>query len=82
MLTANGAESDLQETDIEILTKTITIASDTVGEGIWFTNQATAQGQKKSNILLPLDFDPSVDYHEYRIDVRDQRTHPLGSQMS
>lgn len=73
MIADRVAENDLQETDIEILTETITEASDTVGEGIWFTNQATAQGQEKSNILLPLDFDPSVDYHEYRIDVSTYR---------
>ncbi|KAG7446743.1 concanavalin A-like lectin/glucanase [Guyanagaster necrorhizus] len=60
--------SDTQETDIEILTSTTLTGNDYVSAGVWMTNQATVEGGTKTTDNVEFTFDPSQDFHEYRID--------------
>ncbi|KAH0582422.1 hypothetical protein H2248_010365 [Termitomyces sp. 'cryptogamus'] len=63
--------NDNQEIDWEILTSTTLQPSAEVPAGIWATNQALVPGQPSTHTTVPFTFDPSQDYHEYRIDVSD-----------
>jgi len=60
--------NDNQEVDWEILTSTTQTDSRYVPAGIWATNQATDAKAKKTYSVIPIDFDPAGDFHEYRID--------------
>ncbi|KAH0579880.1 hypothetical protein H2248_002708 [Termitomyces sp. 'cryptogamus'] len=60
--------SDNQEIDWEILTSTTLQPSAEVLAGIWATNQPLVPGQSPTQTRVPFTFDPSQDYHEYRID--------------
>lgn len=60
--------NDYQEIDFEILTTTALKSSPNVSMGIWATNQATTEGGNKTYEIIPFSFDPSEDFHEYRID--------------
>ncbi|KAJ7593269.1 concanavalin A-like lectin/glucanase [Mycena floridula] len=60
--------NDTQEVDFEMLTTTTLTASESVAAGIWATNQAVAAGEDKTYATVPLSFDPSSDFHEYRMD--------------
>lgn len=61
--------NNYQEIDFEILTTTALKSSPNVSMGIWATNQATTEGGNKTYEIIPFSFDPSEDFHEYRIDV-------------
>ncbi|TRM69294.1 glycoside hydrolase family 16 protein [Schizophyllum amplum] len=67
-------KNDQQEADWEILTTTSFEASDTVPAGVWATNQALVEGGQSTSVNVPFDFDPSEDYHEYRIDWTESST--------
>ncbi|KIY67690.1 glycoside hydrolase family 16 protein [Cylindrobasidium torrendii FP15055 ss-10] len=60
--------NDNQETDIELLTTTSLEASDSLPAGYWTTNQALVPGQAASSVNIAFPFDPTEDFHEYRID--------------
>ncbi|KAF9448217.1 glycoside hydrolase family 16 protein [Macrolepiota fuliginosa MF-IS2] len=60
--------NDNQEIDWEILTSTISTASACVPAGIWATNQAVTPGTSNTHQTIPFTFDPTADFHEYRID--------------
>ncbi|KAK0489487.1 concanavalin A-like lectin/glucanase domain-containing protein [Armillaria luteobubalina] len=60
--------SDTQETDIEILTSTTLTGNQYVPAGVWTTNQATVEGGAETTDNVEFTFDPSQDFHEYRID--------------
>ncbi|KAF5328704.1 hypothetical protein D9619_011712 [Psilocybe cf. subviscida] len=62
------ADNDTQETDWEILTSTTLKASADVPAGIWTTNQNFVLNQPSNHETVPLSFDPSQGFHEYRID--------------
>ncbi|KIY65450.1 glycoside hydrolase family 16 protein [Cylindrobasidium torrendii FP15055 ss-10] len=61
-------KSDLQETDIELLTTTSLEASATVPAGFWTTNQAQVEDGDSISENLAFWFDPTQGFHEYRID--------------
>ncbi|KAF9046011.1 concanavalin A-like lectin/glucanase, partial [Hymenopellis radicata] len=61
-------QGDTQETDIELLTTTSLQASATVPAGFWTTNQALVQGEDSTSENIAFNFDPTADFHEYRID--------------
>ncbi|KAJ7599604.1 concanavalin A-like lectin/glucanase domain-containing protein [Mycena floridula] len=60
--------NDNQEIDFEMLTTTTLTSSPSVPAGIWATNQAVIPGTDATDVVIPLTFDPSADFHEYRID--------------
>ncbi|KIM45489.1 glycoside hydrolase family 16 protein [Hebeloma cylindrosporum] len=60
--------NDTQEIDWEILTSTVSKSSACVPAGIWATNQAVIPGQPSTHDIVEVSFDPSADFHEYRID--------------
>lgn len=60
--------NDNQEIDWEILTSTITNSSACVHAGIWATNQAVVPGTPNTHQTVPFTFDPTANFHEYRID--------------
>lgn len=62
-------QSPAQEVDIEILTSSALRSTDSVPEGVWFSNHPLESGQKAVTEYMPFGFDPSEDFHEYRIDV-------------
>ncbi|KAF5351666.1 hypothetical protein D9756_007716 [Leucocoprinus leucothites] len=67
--------NDNQEIDWEILTSTIWNRSECVLSGIWAVNQAVTPGQSSTSERIPFTFDPTADFHEYRIDVRSPTGH-------
>jgi len=68
LITAHDPVNDNQEIDWEILTSTISTASACVPAGIWATNQAVTPGTQNTHQTVPFTFDPTADFHEYRID--------------
>ncbi|KAI5826513.1 glycoside hydrolase family 16 protein [Schizophyllum commune Tattone D] len=67
-------KGDNNEADWELLTTTSLEGSDTVPAGVWATNQALQEGGQSTSVNVPFDFDPSADYHEYRIDWTESST--------
>ncbi|KIY73010.1 glycoside hydrolase family 16 protein [Cylindrobasidium torrendii FP15055 ss-10] len=61
-------KNDNQETDIELLTTTSLEASDSVPAGYWTTNQAVVPGGQSTSKNIAFGFNPTDDFHEYRID--------------
>ncbi|KAF8916765.1 concanavalin A-like lectin/glucanase [Mucidula mucida] len=61
-------QGDTQESDIELLTTTSLQASATVPAGFWTTNQALVDGEDSTSENIAFNFDPTADFHEYRID--------------
>ncbi|KIY61712.1 glycoside hydrolase family 16 protein [Cylindrobasidium torrendii FP15055 ss-10] len=61
-------KSDLQETDIELLTTTSLEASADLPAGFWTTNQAHVADEDSTSENIAFAFDPTEDFHEYRID--------------
>ncbi|EKM74934.1 hypothetical protein AGABI1DRAFT_47135 [Agaricus bisporus var. burnettii JB137-S8] len=60
--------NDNQEIDWETLTSTISTSSQCVPAGIWATNQRAFAGAPATDATIPFTFDPTADFHEYRID--------------
>ncbi|KAF5351663.1 hypothetical protein D9756_007715 [Leucocoprinus leucothites] len=60
--------NDNQEIDWEILTSTIWSRSDCVLPGIWAVNQGVIPGTSSISKRITFTFDPTADFHEYRID--------------
>ncbi|KAJ3510349.1 hypothetical protein NMY22_g16001 [Coprinellus aureogranulatus] len=56
------------EIDLEILTETALQGSPKVEPGWWTTNHNLTQGDEKVSTVHRFNFDPSADFHEYRID--------------
>lgn len=60
--------NDNQEIDWETLTSTISTSTACVPSGIWATNQAVVSGTPNTHQNIPFTFDPTANFHEYRID--------------
>lgn len=58
-----------QEVDIEILTSSAVKAAGKLPEGVWFSNHPLESDKKAITEHTLFGFDPSKDFHEYRIDV-------------
>ncbi|KAJ2930252.1 hypothetical protein H1R20_g6821, partial [Candolleomyces eurysporus] len=56
------------EIDMAILTSTIFEKSECRREGIWARTKAADGGDKPTHRIFDFGFDPTEDYHEYRID--------------
>ncbi|KAJ7599609.1 concanavalin A-like lectin/glucanase [Mycena floridula] len=66
--------NDNQEIDFEMLTATTLTSSPDVPAGIWATNQPLVPNTDDTHVTVPLTFDPSTEFHEYRIDWNDTAT--------
>ncbi|PPQ82895.1 hypothetical protein CVT25_009682 [Psilocybe cyanescens] len=61
--------SGSQEIDFEILTTTLFNSNNPlVPPGIWATNHNNTGSEANTFDTIPFTFDPTADYHEYRID--------------